>query len=95
MVYSHQIKADDSTMAMKTMKHGVQETRDLLDTTQAMSRLGMSENQLARLRTSRRISYFKRGGRILYAPEEVERVLRESEVPALRPVVEVRGSEKG
>jgi hypothetical protein len=62
----------------------------LLTTAQARERLGFSEQQLARLRTARRISYFKRGGRILYAPEEVERVLRESEVPALRPVVEIR-----
>lgn len=76
-------------MAMKTTTDGEQE---LLDTAQAMARLGMSDNQLARMRAARRISYFKRGGRILYAPEEVERVLRESEVPALRPVVEVRGS---
>lgn len=64
--------------------------RELLTTAQARARLGFSEQQLARLRVARRIGYFKRGGRILYAPEEVERVLRESEVPALKPVVDVR-----
>jgi hypothetical protein len=63
---------------------------ELLTTAQARARLGFSEQQLARLRVARRISYFKRGGRILYAPAEVERVLRESEVPALRPVVDVK-----
>jgi hypothetical protein len=71
---------------METM-HG---PKELLDSTQARQRLGLSESQLTRMRLARKIGYLKRGGRILYAPEEVERVLRESEVPALRPVVEIR-----
>lgn len=61
----------------------------LLDTSQAAARLGLTDRQLERLRTTRRISYYKRGGRIWYAAGEVERVLRAFEVPALRPVVEV------
>ena len=75
---------------MTTTTEEKTEPRELLTTAEARVRLGFSEQQLARLRIARRISYFKRGGRILYAPEEVERVLRESEVPALRPVVEIR-----
>jgi hypothetical protein len=75
---------------MTTTTEEKTEPRELLTTAQARARLGFSEQQLARLRVARSISYFKRGGRILYAPEEVERVLRESEVPALRPVVDVK-----
>jgi hypothetical protein len=73
---------------------GVQSPKVLLDSAQVKERLGLSDSQLTRMRLHRRIGYCKRGGRILYASEEVERVLRESEVPALRPVVEVRGREQ-
>ncbi len=55
-----------------------------------MERLGISAHQLMRMRVSRRISYFKRGGTVLFAPEEVERVRKAFEVPALRPVVKVK-----
>jgi hypothetical protein len=63
---------------------------ELLTTEQTMEKLGLSASQLARLRMNRRISYFKRGGRVLFAAEEVERVLKAFEVPALQPVVKVK-----
>jgi hypothetical protein len=76
----------------KKMQNGVNDKpRVLLDSAQVKARLGLSEHQLVRMRATRRIGYLKRGGRILYAEEEVERVLRECEVPALRPVVELGG----
>lgn len=55
----------------------------LLNTQQTMERMGLSQSQLARLRESRRISFYKRAGRIFYAVDEVERVLRTFEIPAL------------
>jgi hypothetical protein len=78
---------------MKTTQgtDGVQSPKVLLDSAQVKERLGLSDSQLTRMRMRRKIGYCKRGGRILYAEEEVARVLRESEVPALRPVVEVSG----
>ena len=56
----------------------------LLNTQQTMERMGLSQSQLARLRESRRIGFFKRAGRIFYASEEVERVLKTFEVPAVQ-----------
>ena len=86
-------------MSMKsithTHTHATKEPQEMLDTAQTKERLGLSDNQLSRLRATRRISYYKRGGRIWYAVAEVERVLQAFEVPALRPVVELAGSEKG
>ncbi|QIF00198.1 helix-turn-helix domain-containing protein [Roseimicrobium sp. ORNL1] len=67
--------------------------RELLDSAQTRQRLGLSDHQLTRMRATRKIGYLKRGGRVLFAAEEVERVLRESEVPALRPVVRLRDRE--
>ena len=55
----------------------------LLNTQQTMERMGLSQSQLARLRESRKMGFYRRGGRIFYAPEEVERVLKSFEVPAI------------
>jgi hypothetical protein len=82
-------------MTMKTT-HGTRELQRvnenepvLLDSTQAMERLGLTYRQLDRMRAMRRIAYQKRGGRIWYSAVEVGRVLQAFEVPALRPVVEL------
>jgi hypothetical protein len=48
-----------------------------------MERMGLSQSQLARLRESRKIGFYKRAGRIYYAADEVERVLKTFEVPAM------------
>jgi hypothetical protein len=83
-----------------TTTHGMEEQENddktdpapepvLLDSAQAMERLGLSYRQLDRLRAMRRIGYYKRGGRLWYAACEVERVRQAFEVPALRPVLEM------
>jgi hypothetical protein len=65
------------------------EAAALLTETQAAQRLSLSRSQLAGLRARRRISFSKRGGRVFYTPEEVERVLKAFEVPAIHPVVKL------
>jgi excisionase family DNA binding protein len=77
-------------MKMMTTSQQVSPTEELLTMQQTAERLGLSRRQLERLCTKRRISYFKRGGRLFFAPEEVERVLKAFEVPALQPVVKVK-----
>lgn len=77
-------------MKMMTTSRQVSTTEELLTMQQTAERLGVSRRQLERLCTKRRISYFKRGGRLFFAPEEVERVLKAFEVPALQPVVNVK-----
>jgi hypothetical protein len=66
----------------------------LLTNQQVVKKLQLSLSQLARLRAARKISYLRRAGRIFYTAEEVARVWNAFDVPALHPVVALRGSEK-
>ena len=74
-------KAGDSPVARRTATE--LRRRPLLDTRQAGEYTGLGERYIRRLRADRRIPCIRIGGRLLFDPDELDRLIDEHREPAI------------